>query len=155
MKDGLFAQQVCSECGKCSLESLVARPHPRQRPRANISQIQKKSSSASGAPCQADSTTWDAGYGPCPTYAPGAYNNYWCPYDMKDGLFAEQVCSECGKCGEGSEDGTMPTGFPTEYPTMPPSSPTDYPNPMPPSAPTDFPKEPENPSEPGGPCQAD
>merc|ERR1712050_113207 len=49
--------------------------------------------------CKGDRNTWDAGYGKCHTYA--KHNNYWCDKDKdrKHRLFAEEVCSECGKCG--------------------------------------------------------
>lgn len=40
---------------------------------------------------------WDAGWGPCSTYAPGGYNRWWCPYDFDfcHGTYANQGCAEC------------------------------------------------------------
>jgi len=46
--------------------------------------------------CQGDSSIWNAGYGNCQTYA--GYNRNWCSYDYSGGLYAHQVCSECGSC---------------------------------------------------------
>lgn len=50
--------------------------------------------------CQGDRLTFDIGYGDCSTYAPGEYNEYYCGFDLDQdsGLYAEQVCSECGEC---------------------------------------------------------
>merc|ERR1719158_328787 len=48
--------------------------------------------------CQANDETWNAGWGLCPTYAEGQTNHYYCGLDQKDGLFAKDVCQECGEC---------------------------------------------------------
>jgi len=43
--------------------------------------------------------TFDAGYGECDTYSPGMSNNDFCESDIdSNGIAAEDVCSECGKC---------------------------------------------------------
>ena len=48
--------------------------------------------------CVGDASTWDRGYGKCPTYAVGATNYAYCNTDFKDGHYAFQVCQECGSC---------------------------------------------------------
>merc|ERR1719502_915588 len=103
MKDGLYANQVCSECGVCGEGSDDGKgSDDGTMPTTDVEPtgFPTEPPTGGGGECLGDSATYDAGYGPCPTYAPGAYNNYWCPYDKTaDGLYAEQVCSECGKCG--------------------------------------------------------
>jgi hypothetical protein len=87
--NGLYAQDVCSECGVCTDSPVTtAAPVP---------------TNDGGLPdCQGDDATWDAGWGNCPTYAEGESNHSWCDKDEKDGFLAEQVCSECGKCADSS-----------------------------------------------------
>jgi hypothetical protein len=51
-----------------------------------------------GPMCQGDSSSFNAGWGPCSTYSPGETNYSWCPYDCTGGLCANQVCSQCGEC---------------------------------------------------------
>jgi len=55
-------------------------------------------SSPSRDSCQGDSSTWNAGYGSCSTYGPGAGNEAWCDSDSSGDLFAQDVCEECGQC---------------------------------------------------------
>merc|ERR1712195_31364 len=55
---------------------------------------------------------FNAGYGPCNTYAAGQGNANWCASDTH----AERDCAECGKC---SGSGTQPTKQPTQYVTQP------------------------------------
>jgi len=48
--------------------------------------------------CQGDSGTWDAGWGPCSTYAEGQANHDYCTMDAVNRLFAIDVCPQCGGC---------------------------------------------------------
>lgn len=59
--------------------------------------------------CKLSKAGWDAGYGNCATYREGAppadvqeqsrYNHDWCSKDTDgEGVYADQVCEECGKC---------------------------------------------------------
>merc|ERR1719410_1320434 len=48
--------------------------------------------------CKGDRSTWNAGYGLCPTYT--NYNKPWCHKDWHNNLVAADMCSECGKCGD-------------------------------------------------------
>jgi len=66
--------------------------------------------------CQGDSSTWDAGFGGCSTYAPGESNDFFCDSDLSGGLYAQEACEECGQCssrrqlqqGESHEKGNLP-----------------------------------------------
>merc|ERR1719168_208390 len=61
--------------------------------------------------CVGNSTTFDAGWGKCHTYAPSignfSSNFHYCDQDYDGTYFARQVCQECGKC-EGSSKGDNP-----------------------------------------------
>jgi len=72
----LYASAVCCECQKCG--------------------VCPSEETSSGGVCQNDRTTWDAGWGLCPTYADE--NKPFCLSDKKGDLFASQVCFECGAC---------------------------------------------------------
>lgn len=56
-------------------------------------------------PCTDGSPAWDAGYGPCSTYAPTGMNHAWCNYDWDGTNYAYQACSQCGLCGGGEGAG--------------------------------------------------
>jgi len=51
--------------------------------------------------CVGNRATFDAAWGDCSTYVPGKKNHDYCGKDEMDGLLAEQVCHECGKCSQG------------------------------------------------------
>merc|ERR1719357_1067772 len=51
--------------------------------------------------CVGNRATFDAAWGDCSTYVPGKENHDYCGKDEMDGLLAEQVCHECGKCSQG------------------------------------------------------
>jgi hypothetical protein len=85
--NGLYAQDVCSECGACTDSDVTTAPPVPTN---------------DGNQCVGDDATWDAGWGGCSTYAEGETNHWWCDKDEKDGFLAEQVCSECGKCASSS-----------------------------------------------------
>jgi hypothetical protein len=61
------------------------------------------------APCVGDSSSWDAGYGGCDTYGPGGNNNAYCASDSLDGIFAKDVCYQCGSCALVSTPAPTPT----------------------------------------------
>ena len=68
---GLVAEDACSECGKCL-----------------------------DLPTCTGGDNYNAGYGTCDTYSPGAINYDWCSLDVNTfGIVAEDACPECGKCG--------------------------------------------------------
>jgi len=55
--------------------------------------------------CSGDANSWNAGYGPCTSYAASAnYNHNFCPYDYCmpgtpcEMLYAHDVCPQCGQC---------------------------------------------------------
>jgi hypothetical protein len=47
---------------------------------------------------------WDAGWGHCGTYKAGKSNAKWCKWDKKNGVLAQDVCEECGKCQDKIEE---------------------------------------------------
>jgi hypothetical protein len=65
--------------------------------------------------CLGDPTTWNAGYGNCTTYVPGLVNHYRCNNDTYSGLYAEQVCQECGQCQEASSCTNIDDGATDEF----------------------------------------
>jgi len=46
--------------------------------------------------CSGDENSWNAGYGPCTSYA--GMNHGYCSMDMSEGLYARDVCPQCGQC---------------------------------------------------------
>lgn len=77
--DGLFAAQVCPECGACApADALPA--------------------------CTVVSSTWVSDYGTCASYDiadPRSNNHQFCDTDsgiLENQLAASQVCEECGAC---------------------------------------------------------
>jgi len=46
--------------------------------------------------CSGDANSWNAGYGPCTSYA--GMNHGYCSMDMSEGLYARDVCPQCGQC---------------------------------------------------------
>jgi hypothetical protein len=59
---------------------------------------------------------WDAGYGKCHTYTPGKSNHNYCQMDHSQDKYAQEVCAECGHCGEDySMDYSMGDGMSMDY----------------------------------------
>jgi hypothetical protein len=77
--DGSYAKEVCPECGLC--KGVPVPEHEKKPP-----------------PACSYFPDWDAGYGPCSTYAPKGMNHYYCSMDYWEGEYAEDVCKECGHC---------------------------------------------------------
>jgi hypothetical protein len=48
--------------------------------------------------CSGDRRSWNAGYGGCTTYEAGRVNHLFCAKDVANGLYADEVCQECGAC---------------------------------------------------------
>jgi hypothetical protein len=46
--------------------------------------------------------SWDAGFGGCELYDPDMYYFNYCDDDQVDGIYAKDVCTECGICGTAS-----------------------------------------------------
>jgi hypothetical protein len=111
-KDGFLAEQVCPQCGKCTVgnnpepttpKPTTPEPTTPTPTTPKPTTTQPPVTTENGLPgCQGDSSSWNAGWGLCPTYAEGQSNHNWCDQDSKNGFLAEQVCSECGKCAAGA-----------------------------------------------------
>jgi len=99
-----FAKDVCSECGKCSgNQTEVFSPSPTVEP-SNSTNL-----------CIGNRTNFTTPFGNCSIYY--GSNLQWCSF-----FFANDVCSECGKCMPNNS-----TNLPTET-SRPTTSPTVVPN---------------------------
>lgn len=107
---GLFASECCSECNQCLPEGSDGID-------PDLTPIQP--GDAIGSACAGSVSDWDVGYGGCETYAPGMDNAEFCLADMgENGLYAHQVCSECGDCVDIPEcSHECPHDFRTYYDT--------------------------------------
>lgn len=75
---------------------------------------------AQGAACKNNHLTWKTSWGKCPTYAKGKMNYNWCKWDKANGLYAKEVCPQCGVCSaKKAKKTSFPTRFPTAFPTAP------------------------------------
>jgi len=82
--NGLFASEVCLECGCTSTKAPPTEPEAPPPPDTKV--------------CIID-YDWDAGYGPCKTYSKEFGSNHdFCESDMSNGFTASMVCTECGEC---------------------------------------------------------
>lgn len=73
---------------------------------------------AQGAACKNNHLMWKTSWGGCPTYAKGKMNYNWCKWDKAGGLYAKEVCPQCGKCkAKKMKKTSFPTRFPTAFPT--------------------------------------
>merc|ERR1719221_2581580 len=91
------------------------------------------------ATCLGNSITFGAGFGGCASYDPhrGTWSNYkYCASDQEHatGLYAYEVCPECGFCENAT---AAPTASPTTAPTAAPTvTPTAAPTAAPTASPT-------------------
>jgi hypothetical protein len=71
------------------------------------------------AACKNDHLSWKTSWGACPTYAKGKANYNWCKWDKSGGLYAKEVCPQCGTCASAKKvkKTAFPTRFPTAFPT--------------------------------------
>ena len=71
------------------------------------------------AACKNDHLSWKTSWGACPTYAKGKMNYNWCKWDKSGGLYAKEVCPQCGTCASTKKvkKTAFPTRFPTAFPT--------------------------------------